>query len=36
VKAMSGVNQPGVDVLAHSGQDEPKEPTFTASSARLE
>ncbi len=30
------MDEPGVDVLAHSGQDDAKEPAVTASGARLE
>ena len=29
------MGQPGVDVLTHSGQDQPEEPAFAASGARL-
>ena len=36
VQAVGGIDEPGIDVLAHGGQDEAKEPAFTASGAGLE
>ena len=36
VQAVWGIDEPGIDVLAHGGQDDAKEPAVTASSAGLE
>ena len=36
VQAVRSIDEPGVDVLAHRGQDDAKEPAVTASGARLE
>ena len=36
VQPIGGVNQPGIDVLTHSGQHEPEEPTVSASGADLQ
>ena len=36
VQAVSGVDQPGIDVLAHRGQHEPEKPAVPASGAGLE
>jgi hypothetical protein len=35
VQAVGGVDEPGIDVLAHSSQYQAEEPTVTASGARL-
>jgi hypothetical protein len=36
VQGIRGIDEPGIDVLAHSGQDDTKEPAFTASGVGLE